>query len=322
MAVAQVPVASVISARRAGFVRNWVANVDAGGRALRRRLMAVLRLAHRTLGARRDRLGLGSLGAGGPVGALLAVMTIMAPQAAFAQVAIGNGVLSNPANCTNPTAATAGSTAIGCGAHAAGATATAIGANTNANGQNSLAIGDSNSATGDGSIIVGYSNSVNGLNAIGMGVFANATGTNALAIGGNAHSNGDGSSSFGVNTTANGVGALALGSTASASGGASIAIGLSSAASSPNGSGTAIGVSSKANAGNRWRFSDRHRHECQCQRDRTCRLHVRGCCARHRFHRHGGMVDQCRPKRFSDGDRSQRLRDVGHGVGKSSHRHR
>src|SRR5437899_3234832 len=184
MAVAQIPTVSLKRRGRTGFVRSWVASGDAESHSLRRRLLAVLRQAHRALGMKRDRLGLGSLGAGGAVGALLAVMAIMDPQTAFAQVAIGNGVFSNPANCTNPTAATAGSTAMGCGAHAAGVSATAIGTGTNANGQNSLAIGDSNSATGDGSIIVGYANSVNGLNAIGMGVFANATGTNALAVGG------------------------------------------------------------------------------------------------------------------------------------------
>jgi autotransporter adhesin len=211
--------------------------------------MAALRLAHRALGMKRDRLGLGTLGVGGAVGALLAAIGVMTPQTAFAQVAIGNGVVSNPANCTNPSAATAGSTAIGCGANAAGASSTAIGSGTVANGQNALAIGDSNSATGDGSIIVGYANSVNGLNAIGMGVFANATGLNALAIGGNAHATGNGASAFGVNTTANGAAATAIGNGSSATGTGAMAMGLGAAASSPNGAAMALGSGAKANAG-------------------------------------------------------------------------
>ncbi|RUW23881.1 calcium-binding protein, partial [Mesorhizobium sp. M1A.F.Ca.IN.020.06.1.1] len=198
----------------ARFAGNWVPGA-ADSRSLRRRLMAALRNAHRVLGLKRDRLGHGMLSAGGAAGALVAVAGIMIPQAAFAQVAMGNGVVSNPANCTNPSAATAGSTAIGCGS-SAGASSTAIGSGTVANGQNALAIGDANSTIGDGSIIIGYANSANGLNAIGMGVFANATGTNALAVGGNAHANGDGSSAFGVNTVANGAGATAIGNGTSA----------------------------------------------------------------------------------------------------------
>ncbi len=79
-----VPSVPVIVRRRVGFVRNWVARGDADSRSLRRRLLAVLRSAHRILGAKRDRLGLGSLGVGGAAGALLAVVGVMTtPQAAF-----------------------------------------------------------------------------------------------------------------------------------------------------------------------------------------------------------------------------------------------
>ncbi|HKU93992.1 MAG TPA: hypothetical protein VJR58_01895, partial [Vineibacter sp.] len=45
-----------------GFAGNWVAGAEHGSRSLRRRLMAVLRRAHRVLGMKRDQLGLGTLG--------------------------------------------------------------------------------------------------------------------------------------------------------------------------------------------------------------------------------------------------------------------
>ena len=185
--------ASNARSRRSNFGGNWINGLDGAGWSQRRRLMAVLRRAHRVLGLKRDRLGLGSLG-GGMAGAVLAV-GIIVPQAAFGQTVVGNGVSTNTANCTNPSAGNQ-SVAVGCGSNVAGSASTAVGNNADVNGDNAVAIGTSATATGNASIAIGYAMGVNGLNAIGIGVFASATGTNALAVGGNAHANADGASAL------------------------------------------------------------------------------------------------------------------------------
>ncbi|WP_085032502.1 YadA-like family protein [Ensifer aridi] len=217
------------------FARNWILGADRSGRSIRRRLMAVLRMAHLALGVKRNRMGLGALGfgkascaprsSGTPAGkkglcagvALLALSALHAVPA-HAQYAAGGGTAS-------------------------GANSVAIGNGVQANSANSVALGTSNSATGDASIAIGYAMGVNGLNAIGIGVFANATGVNALAIGGNARALADGASAFGVNTTANGANATAIGSTATAAA-AATAVGVSSQATSLNS--VAIGSLSQA----------------------------------------------------------------------------
>ncbi|WP_081159215.1 YadA-like family protein [Ensifer aridi] len=217
------------------FARNWILGADRSGRSIRRRLMAVLRMAHLALGVKRNRMGLGALGfgnascaarsSGTPAGkkglcagvALLALSALHAVPA-HAQYAAGGGTAS-------------------------GANSVAIGNGVQANSANSVALGTSNSATGDASIAIGYAMGVNGLNAIGIGVFANATGVNALAIGGNARALADGASAFGVNTTANAANATAIGSTATAAA-AATAVGVSSQATSLNS--VAIGSLSQA----------------------------------------------------------------------------
>ena len=50
--------------RRDSFVANWVGGAQLSG-TQRRRLMAALRIAHRVLGIKRDKLGLGTLGGAG-----------------------------------------------------------------------------------------------------------------------------------------------------------------------------------------------------------------------------------------------------------------
>ncbi|KAB2654884.1 calcium-binding protein [Brucella tritici] len=61
------------SGNRKEFVRNWVAGAG-DSRSVRRRLMAILRLAHMALGMGRKRLGLGSLGVGATIAAALDAM--------------------------------------------------------------------------------------------------------------------------------------------------------------------------------------------------------------------------------------------------------
>ncbi|MDB5604247.1 MAG: hypothetical protein JWP25_1147 [Bradyrhizobium sp.] len=55
--------------RQSSFAHNWVSHDD-GSRSIRRRLMAVLRMAHRTLGISRKRLGLGTLSIGAGMGSV------------------------------------------------------------------------------------------------------------------------------------------------------------------------------------------------------------------------------------------------------------
>ncbi|OWK24218.1 hypothetical protein AJ87_23535 [Rhizobium yanglingense] len=104
---------------RFGFANDRMAG-ESGDRSRRRRLMAVLRMAHRVLGFRRKGLGLGTLGAGGG----LAAIAIGLATPAHAQYAAGGGTAS-------------------------AANAVAVGNGTQANGAASLALGTSNSATGD-----------------------------------------------------------------------------------------------------------------------------------------------------------------------------
>src|SRR3954468_23312178 len=52
--------------RRTRFAANWVVGADGASWTQRRRLMAVLRRAHRVLGLKRDQLGLGGLGTTSP----------------------------------------------------------------------------------------------------------------------------------------------------------------------------------------------------------------------------------------------------------------
>lgn len=182
--------------------QNWIRS---GDRSRRRRLMAILRLAHRVLGVQRKSLGLGMLGVAGnlrsttAIGALTMIIALGVSGAAHAQYQAGGGT-------------------------ATGTSSVAIGVGTQANGAASVALGTNNSATGNASIAIGNEMSVNGLNAIGIGVFANATGINALALGGNARANGDGATSIGVNSVAT-AGAAAFGLNARADGLNSTAIG-------------------------------------------------------------------------------------------------
>ena len=123
---------------RTDFAANWVVGAQGASWSQRRRLMAVLRRTHRVLGLKRDKLGLGGLGTTSPsslaessasasdfaiertgktgllTGVALAALTVVTvPQPALAQTALGNGTVTNAANCTNPVAG-GQSVAIGC----------------------------------------------------------------------------------------------------------------------------------------------------------------------------------------------------------------
>nr|WP_085034458.1 YadA-like family protein [Ensifer aridi] len=215
-----------ITARRGltCFAGNWILGAEKSGRSLRRRLMAVLRMAHLALGVKRNRMGLGALGFGNASCAARSSGTPVAP-AGKKGLCAGVALLVLSALHAVPAHA---QYAAG-GGTASAANAVAIGNGTQANGQNSVALGTSNSATGDASIAIGYAMSVNGLNAIAIGVISGATGTNALAIGGNARAVGDGASSIGVNSVAT-AGAAAFGLNARADGTNSLALGYVSRA--------------------------------------------------------------------------------------------
>ncbi len=191
------------------FASNWVAGADQPSKSLRRRLMAALRLAHRALGMKRDRLGLGALGTGGAVGgATLAVAgTAAAPATLFGVLRRARGLYAAVSLATLaaqlPTQAFA-QVLVGPGSTNPGSASTAVGTSAHSVGSNSVALGTGTTATGDGSISIGYTNSTNGLNAIAIGVFSNAVGVNALALGGAAHAFADGATALGVNSTASG----------------------------------------------------------------------------------------------------------------------
>ncbi|RUY38130.1 hypothetical protein EN981_24000 [Mesorhizobium sp. M7A.F.Ca.CA.001.13.2.1] len=68
----QISSGSFVRRRTAHFAGQWIAGADHGSRSVRRRLMAVLRMAHRALGMGCKRLGLGTLGVGGSVRSALA----------------------------------------------------------------------------------------------------------------------------------------------------------------------------------------------------------------------------------------------------------
>ncbi|BCH35348.1 collagen-binding protein [Mesorhizobium sp. L-8-10] len=215
---------------RRGFVGNWVS--DGGdSRSQRRRLIAVLRMAHRVLGMKRSRLGLGTLGAGTAVGALVGGIGIMIPQTAFAQVAIGNGTLANPA-CGLATSAVAQATAIGCGATATGTSGSvAIGYDADATGFYGIALGLNSRATGDGGMALGANTVAGHINAVALGVNASATSAGASALGTAAIASGSNSTAVGVASTASALFAFAGGRLAVASGARATALGFQANAS-------------------------------------------------------------------------------------------
>src|SRR4051812_4590805 len=161
--------------RRTRFAANWVVGAEGASWSQRRRLMAVLRRAHRVLGVDHKDMGVGSLGFGGGVrsvlpasaspasviGGLAAIAALGLPAPAHAQYAAGNG------------------TATGAQSIAIGTTATTA----TASGPNSVAIGNAASATGASSVAEGHNAGASGSNSVSIGFQAAATQINAVYIG-------------------------------------------------------------------------------------------------------------------------------------------
>lgn len=233
---------------------NWINGENEGGRSLRRRLMAVLRMAHRVLGVRRDRLGCGILGFGGSLAcvALAAVATFVIAGPAHAQYAAGGG-----------SATAGGSIAIGTTSSASNLNAIAIGTQSVSSAQYTVAIGQNASASGaGGAVALGAGAISNNINSVALGVNANATGAGASALGTASLASGGNSTAVGVGATASnsfawaggyqsqasGLRAFALGFQASASGIDSFAQGFSASAGGQNA--VAIGFQSVASGVN------------------------------------------------------------------------
>ncbi|WP_315927765.1 YadA-like family protein [Mesorhizobium sp. SP-1A] len=187
-------------------------------RSERRRLMAVLRLAHKCLGFKRRGLALGLVGPGAlaavvlaSAGAHAADATCVIPgtntpigdvSAAGDQVACGQGAI---ASGTDATAIGVGaraegnySTAIGEEAHTTGPFANAMGYQATAGGQHSIAIGSLATVAGDGTIGIGDSAGTGSTATfstfIGNSAGNNSSGYNQIAIGMNAGDSSSGQS--------------------------------------------------------------------------------------------------------------------------------
>ncbi|MDW6025961.1 YadA-like family protein [Mesorhizobium sp. BAC0120] len=224
---------TIAQRRPARFAGNWVFGA-ADSRPLRRRLMAALRMAHRSLGMKRDRLGLGALGASGVarLGGLIAIGSLgLFTSPAGANDALGGATVASP---------TVGAIAIG--ANEAGC-ATTIGPNAyaaivvgcQASGDvtdptayapaagfhGPIVIGATSTSTGANALTLGYSSASHGDNAIviGVGSVAGVAGTNldsAIAIGRVATATNLHATALGWSVTASGADSLAVGSGAQA----------------------------------------------------------------------------------------------------------
>jgi len=207
------------------FAGNWLRGP--GGKGARRRLFAVLRLAHRSLGMNRRKLGLGALGAG-----------------RIAAFLVSLGIASAPASIALAQYAAGGATTTG-----EGASAVEIGGNGGtapiAGGASSIAIGNgalvAPGSNGDQGIAIGYNATVSGTTgavAIGPGAESITLGNggttashDGVAIGTGAQANttaGNQSSPVAIGDGSIATGAasqVAIGDTATASGFAAIAIG-------------------------------------------------------------------------------------------------
>jgi len=178
--------------RRAGhFAGNWIAGGDIGSRSVRRRLMAVLRMAHRVLGMRRKGHGLGMLGNGGTLAAAVVAIGLTGiASPALAQYAAGGGTATGSGSvAVGPSATTPGlrGIAIGSGATQASIDSIAQGTSANAGNQNAIAIGFQSIASQINSIYLGARTAAGtgatAEGAIGIGTDVNASQVNAIGIG-------------------------------------------------------------------------------------------------------------------------------------------
>ncbi|MFC2254064.1 hypothetical protein ACETRX_30850 [Labrys portucalensis] len=200
-------------------------------RSLRKRVYAALRMAHRVMGMKNKRLGLGALGVGGRIGgaryavgpALMLSAMWLAPAAANTIATDGpveacdtgsSGIVGR----TNP-GGTAGQATDGTGTYS-----TAAGCNASAAGMSAGTIyGAFSKATEAGGTAIGFL-SLGRRWATGIGLEAQATATGAttaggaVAIGLGQKAIGDGAVAIGDPNVANGTGAVALGANNTAAG--------------------------------------------------------------------------------------------------------
>jgi autotransporter adhesin len=201
--------------RRARFVGNWLVGTTEESRGLRRRLMACLRLAHRVLGLKRDRLALGVLGRG-----------------AIAALILGAFAFATPAQA-QPFTLNGGGDASGIGvAEVCGSQGMAIGQSALAGGCAPIALGTN--------AIAAVGNGGNGI-AIGASALANGVSGNPIAVGVNATASAPGAAAFGESAKAFNNGGVAVGQGATASAQFGTAVGADALAQQ-NGS-VAIGSS-------------------------------------------------------------------------------
>ncbi|MEN3931731.1 YadA-like family protein [Microvirga sp. W0021] len=209
-------------------------------------MLAILRMAHRCLGLKRDRLAIGVSTVGRRiVTASLIVSTILFGQLFVSQTvqaqALGGGLISgltttaiSGLGCllSGAGATLTNNIAIGCGAQATLAiNALTIGAGSSAGGIAASALGYQASAIGANALALGSSATAGGSSTIAIGLSANASSLNDLAIGNGAAASGTYSLALGLSATTSGQYSLALGANALATNNNAIAIGASSVTS-------------------------------------------------------------------------------------------
>lgn len=226
----------------------------------RRRLFACLRMAHRCLGMKRNKLGLGLPSANGSVSGLsVPAASLMVAAGALAVGLILPSVAS--ANTYTPTAGQ-GCSATGVGPDGIVRTTTAnpvdgngeyssiLGCGSSGGGNllGATALGAFSSVTGNGGLAVGFGSAA-ALRASAFGLDATATGTNSLALGGRdtVAQGGATTPAVAAPATASGIRAIAIGTGSSAAAASSIALG--DGASSRANNTIAIGTGASASAG-------------------------------------------------------------------------
>ncbi len=191
-------------------------------RRARKRLHAILRMAHRVLGLGRRRLGLGSLTGGGSTGH---VSTLIA--SSWTTRTHGFGVAAEVIKDWLHARALMLATV----AFAWGASANATEPQSNVAGPHSVAIGENVIATGDSSIAIGLGSQAPGEMSLALGKSANAIDGYSVAIGSSAQATAKVATAIGNNSQASGEYSFAIGSSAQAAATRATAIGVGSEAS-------------------------------------------------------------------------------------------
>jgi trimeric autotransporter adhesin len=226
------------------FTSQWAAGATT--KASRRRLIAVLRMAHRTLGMSRRRLGLGTLGVGA-IGAVVFGFGLSAAPPADAQTASGGTGVVTSGLCQQDAT---NDLACGAFAYATGSEAVGIG-DGGASGANAIAIGAQSHANADDTVAAGFYSIANAFSSTALGDFSEAFGANATAVGNEAHAWNQSDVAIGDSANAGANGGsnssdTAIGQAATATGGFAFAGGAGASATGANA--ISIGSHSHANA--------------------------------------------------------------------------